>query len=1392
MQQRLWLILVTLLATMGLISAAFALNETTTTRQPIATAPDDISLVTSDNPTKQAARDLPQPHTYIIVLADAPLASYADGKLGFAATSPAATGDQRLDMTSVNGRSYHAYLTAVQNNLLHTLSVAYGHTLTPFYQFTVALNGITVQLSAEEAEAAAKMPGVTAVIRDEWHFPTTDATPAFIGATALWDGSATGGLPGTKGDGVIVGVIDTGIWPEHPSFTDDGSYPPPPDFWGGYCQPPADGQNYYFCNDKLIGAQFFLEAYVAAMGGTYNGDFHSARDDNGHGTHTASTAAGNENVPATLLGIPRGTVSGIAPRAYVSAYKALGPYGGLTSDLVAAIDRAVADGVDVINYSIGGSSRDPWQELTALAFLNARAAGVFAAVSAGNSGPGASTVASPGDAPWVTTVAASTSNRQYLSDITITPTISTTVPLYGATLTGGVTDFVLVDAADYTDTLGQNGRLCLNPFAPGTFAANEVVLCERGINARVDKGVNVDAGGAGGLILANAEPGDLATDPYPLPAVHVDAAAGALLRQHIADQSPVTVSFTGSTAVLAPDPRVPVDQMAAFSSRGPIQHGGSNYVKPSITGPGVQILAGQTPFANGAPTGALFQAISGTSMSSPHVAGAAALLVALHPDWSPAEIESALMTTSNPNHLKHDGVTQADAFDMGAGRLDLFVASKAGLVLHEETSSYPAANPAAGGNPAELNIASLANSQCLAECSWQRTVRSTLPYTVTWTAVVPEIAGIDLTITPTQFDIAPGQSQTLTISANVEQFAPDGAWHFVSFALQPDDTDVPQAHFPIALLPTSSILVDRVLETSHFKDGRVDVPVIARQISDLTLTPVGLTIGDVTTANLLEDPTPEDPFDNLNDGTTFFITMTVPADALRLVAETTESTATDMDLFVGTGDTPSAQTQVCNSTSPHPMEYCHVPNPAAGIWWVLVQNWQESDNAPDLAVLITAVVSNDNGNVNATGPATVPAGQPFAVTVNWQKEALTPGDRAYGAVVMGTDAAHTDNVGVINLDIVYTGAALVSLSSNELDISQGTNQVHTHTLTISNPGDIALNWTVSQESAASQITLDLAGEAPVGEAPVGEDSVADPTYFQTIGSFAPFSQMTNPNPPATAWSANQPSSGQTIALTLDDGSPETSFGANGREFIWLNRFTPRQIDYPFALTTVQILFDATALTGVQVGELVDIYVYQDADGNPNSGAVHVGSIHNAPVQFANGTDFSTYQFDQPLRLTGPGDVLIAVVNRTAGIASGGYPAAMDATSSRQRSWIGLYSAGAPADPPTIPADQDWGLVDTFGAPGNWMIRGFGEKCGAADIDWLSVSPTSGVTAPGGSSDLALTVDTQGLEDGVYTAVLCLDSNAITDGSEPFIRVPITVTVAPQMHDYDIFLPFIIK
>ncbi|MBK6326847.1 MAG: S8 family serine peptidase [Chloroflexi bacterium] len=1378
MTRRIWFIFMTLVVALAAATAvAIAFDEPTSVSQPVHTqTPDTAVSPTTNNPLKQALRDLPQPDTYIITLADAPLASYNGGVTGMAATNPKATGADRLDMASAAATSYRAYLMAKQNNLVRAMSSTYGRSVDAFYHYTVALNGVAVQLSEKEAEIANNMPGVTAVTRDQWYFPTTDATPTFIGATALWDGTATGGIPGTKGDGVIVGVIDTGIWPEHPSFADNGSYPAPPAYWGGICQPPSDGQNYLVCNHKLIGAQHFLAAYVLAVG-EYNGDFYSARDDNGHGTHTASTTAGNQGVNATMLGVPRGTVSGIAPRAYVAAYKALGPWGGLSSDLLSAIDKAVADGVDVINYSIGGPSNDPWQDVTALAFMNAREAGVFAAVSAGNSGPGPSTLGSPGDAPWVTTVGASNSNRHFLSDIVVTPSLTMPIQLYGSTLTSGVTNFELVDAANYIDSTGVNGRLCLNPFSPGTFNNHQVVLCERGVNARVAKGDNVKAGGAGGLILANAEQGDLGTDHFTLPAVHVNADVGAALRSHIAANSPVTISFTSSQAVYAPDSRVPVDEMAGFSSRGPVLQGNSNYVKPNVTGPGVQILAGQTAFADGQATGELFQAIAGTSMSSPHVAGAGALLVALHPDWTPAEIESALMTTANDTHLKEDGLTPADAFDMGAGRIDLFVASKAGLVLNEVRANYLAANPDGGGDPSTLNIASLANGQCLAECSWQRTVRSTLAYTVTWTAVTTQINGLNLTITPAQFVLGPGSTQTVTVTANVEGFEPDGGWHFVGFTLQPDTTQVPDAHFPIALLPTNSLMADKVTDDTTSKSGSVSVNVVSRQITDLSLTPKGLAVGTVLTTTLVEDPTPDNPYDNLNDGTTHVITVTVPAGATRLVAETIESTATDVDLFVGTGEQPSSATQVCSSTTPYPIEYCNINTPAEGVWWILVQNWREGAAAPDLVKLVFAVTANDTGEVTASGPTgLIPAGQPFDVSVNWQQAQIAPGDRAYGSVTLGADAAHPDNVGIINLNVIYRGAAAMQLSDTAVSVTQAPNSTQTHTLTIANPGDIDLVWTVTRETAVSRITLDIANEEPA----------ANPASFTAWGDFSLFQWL--PRPEAALPTPSTPSQmtgGQVISLVLDDGAPEENFGAYGRQFIWLNRFTPRSTDFPFSLTEVQVLFDNSAFSGVNVGELVDIYVYEDADGNPNTGAHHVGTIKNAAVQAADGTTFSTYTFDQPIQLTEPGDVLIAVVNRTAAIGSSGYPAALDTSTSKARSWIGMYQAGAPSDPPTIPADTSWGLLDSLGAPGNWLIRGVGEKCGAQEIPWLTVTPPQGTTPAGGSSDLQLQINTSGLTYGSHTAVLCFDSNA-SGLTDVFVRVPVTVDVQDIV--YKTFLP----
>jgi hypothetical protein len=317
------------------------------------------------------------------------------------------------------------------------------------YDYYYSFNGFAAQLSLEQANKMATVDGVLAVSSDELHTMDTSSTPAFLGLSdpgGLWD--QLGGV-GSAGDGIIIGIIDTGIWPESLSFSDrtglngnetqDGKldYQQIPG-WHGKCTP-GEEFNASMCNQKLIGAQWFNQAFGGDAGAdaAMPWEFMSARDFGGHGTHTASTAGGNNGVPATGSAAVFGTISGIAPHARIAMYKALwevapGQGSGYNSDLVAAIDQAVADGVDVINYSISGTStnfRDPVE----ISFMYAAAAGIFVAESAGNSGPTTSTVAHPG--PWTTTVAAGTHNRNGAGSVTL----GDGVTYSGASLANAVT-----------------------------------------------------------------------------------------------------------------------------------------------------------------------------------------------------------------------------------------------------------------------------------------------------------------------------------------------------------------------------------------------------------------------------------------------------------------------------------------------------------------------------------------------------------------------------------------------------------------------------------------------------------------------------------------------------------------------------------------------------------------------------------------------------------------------------------------------------------------------------------------------------------------------------------------------------------------------------------------
>ncbi|MEK7788147.1 MAG: S8 family serine peptidase, partial [Chloroflexota bacterium] len=455
----------------------------------------------------------------IVKLTDESLATYEGGIAGLPATSPNITGAGQLDVNSPESQLYLSYLAEQQStfevNAKQKISQAI---ITNHYD--VILGGVSMLVPASQVEQVAGLPGVEAVYLDELLQIETDRSPAFIGAPTAWND--LGGQE-SAGEGVIVGVLDTGIWPEHPSFSDPDpsgkpyAAPPPPPVGTRACQfgSVVPGDTVFTCNNKLIGARRSMATYQAFIP-LLPGEFLSARDDNGHGTHTASTAAGNAGVAASIFGVSRGTISGIAPRAHVIMYKVCGDAGCFGSDSAAAVQRAIRDGVNVINFSISGGT-NPYSDAVELAFLDAYTAGVFVAASAGNSGPGADTVAHRG--PWVTTVAASTTDRAFKNTVTLSGAGGATLSIRGTSLTGGASAQTPVVDAGGAPT---NDPLCLSSTADGAFAG-KIVICRRGGNGRVEKGFNVLQRGAAGMILYNqaANVTDLETDNHFLPTTHI-------------------------------------------------------------------------------------------------------------------------------------------------------------------------------------------------------------------------------------------------------------------------------------------------------------------------------------------------------------------------------------------------------------------------------------------------------------------------------------------------------------------------------------------------------------------------------------------------------------------------------------------------------------------------------------------------------------------------------------------------------------------------------------------------------------------------------------------------------------------------------------------------------
>ncbi|XP_058763582.1 subtilisin-like protease SBT5.4 [Vicia villosa] len=569
-----------------------------------------------------------------------------------------------------------------------------------FYSYNKYFNGFAAVLDEDEVAKISKNPNVLSIFLNKprelhtthsWNFLGLERSDG-ISKRSIWSQS--------EGEDIIIGNLDTGVWPESKSFSDDG-FGPVPTRWRGICQVDTNNTDNFHCNRKLIGARYFYKGYLADLGDAKNVTFNSARDLDGHGTHTLSTAGGNFVENASIFGYGNGTASGGSPKARVAAYKVCWPPlaaggGCYEADILAAFEAAISDGVDVISASLGGTPVEFFESSVSIGSFHAAAQGIVVVSSAGNTGPSPSTVSNV--EPWSITVGASTMDRSFTSFVTL----DNKKILKGASLSESNLPpnklYPLLSAADAGahNASSADALLCKTGTLDPTKVEGKILVCLRGDNDRADKGVQAARAGAVGMVLANNKDGanDIIADAHVLPASHITFKDGIYLFNYInSTKSPMaSISRVETQMGVKPAPF-----MASFSSRGPNPLDPS-ILKPDITAPGVEVIAAFSEAASPSDQPSdkrrsSYNTLSGTSMSCPHVSGIVGLVKSIHPDWSPAAIKSAIMTTArikdNTGRLMLESSLQnATPFAFGAGHVQPNRAVDPGLVYDLNITDY--------------------------------------------------------------------------------------------------------------------------------------------------------------------------------------------------------------------------------------------------------------------------------------------------------------------------------------------------------------------------------------------------------------------------------------------------------------------------------------------------------------------------------------------------------------------------------------------------------------------------------------------------------------------------------------------------------------------------------
>ena len=1043
-----------------------------------------------------------QTEVYIVQLKGNPVVAYG-GELGLPATRPAK--GEKIDPADPAVKDYVRHLTATHDSIVAAIGAE------KVYSYRYTFNGFAARMTEEQAAALEKMRDVVHVWQDELMQPQTDSTPRFLGL------SGSNGLWNTEdllGEDVVIGIIDTGIWPEHPSFADTGcddAYPKG-HFWGHWkkhhrrcgayeydpwvkkrdldeeqwkaakydaapesftssgCDFGNSGFNAadapFECNDKLLAARYYAGGFSSP--GTTNPDgsggngaflipseYLSARDQDGHGSHTGSTAAGNLQVPASIAGQSLGRVSGMAPRARVAVYKVCWngtvpppPFQGgcFSSDSMAAIDQAVADGVDVINFSIGGSGTN-FNGPDDIAFLFAAAAGVFVATSNGNDGPGAQTVGTPAGVPWITAVGASQDNKVFNPGLEVTapgPVAGIYEGLEGA---GPVT---IADAGTISGNLvpavPANGCSALTN---GAAISGNIALVIRGVCGFDAKYLSAQAAGATAIVVYNDGTAPDRIDPIAMGGISTGVTIPGMM---IGFNDGVSLAgAAGVTATLDPDVLVSKkNTVAGFSSRGP-NGGAPDIIKPDVAAPGVNILAAQTPTPNDGQTpGQLFQIISGTSMASPHVAGVAALIKQEHPDWTPAMVRSALMTTARRNINETFGDDRADPFDIGAGQIQPKKALEPGIVYDAGILNYAAFTCGASGQPpifvpavcdfveslgypldsSDLNLPSIAVAALAGQQTVTRTVTSVAEGRMTWKVDVQQPPGVQVSVSPRVLTLREGESATYRVTFTTKG-APFNEWAFGSLTwvgtrashrhrgwCEHGGDHKIRAQSPIAVKPVEFAAPAEVAGSGV--EGSLSFDVSFGYTGAYTAGTHGL-----DEAETQDDTVTDDPANDVNaalgtcdfgaafpwpcTGLTWHAVFLPPdTDAFVRVSLFDEETDgnDDLDLYVF----DSSFNFVGGSGNSGSNEQVDIPLPADDLYFVAVHGYQT--DGPDANYTLSSWgfgLTDDRGNMTVAAPGSATLGAQ-TITVDWA--GLNAGTRYLGAV------SHSGDAGLLGLTLV--------------------------------------------------------------------------------------------------------------------------------------------------------------------------------------------------------------------------------------------------------------------------------------------------------------------------------------------------------------------------------------